>query len=268
MDSSTMMGLQQAITYTLIEYIMMTPMMHFNETLVGEKHGHKGNYHYLTEEAKLLIRTILKELHFLHKDGKCPDKITVSNIFVKYGRAELKGVYLCEKEDTMIFRNYKEVYEIIMGTVLREHSKDDIPDDVMRLLLLMTSQATAIDMEYVICTHASLVPLGNREAFFMKMYKQIMFVLPEEKPTAQKKILQALPYDLYWYNKLEGNSEIEELFRNAIVHDMDDYHVGRRYTSDDFQLILWVSFPMLLPRMQEEHEKEKHLRPLNIHSLL
>uniref|UniRef100_A0A0E0JYU8 Protein kinase domain-containing protein n=1 Tax=Oryza punctata TaxID=4537 RepID=A0A0E0JYU8_ORYPU len=105
-------------------------MMHKNKKLVGENRKVEGKHNYLTEEAKLLFRTILAEVHFLHEDGKCPKKITKSDIFVKNGRAELKGVDLCKKEDTMILQNYKEVYEIIMETVFQQHS-NDIPDDVM-----------------------------------------------------------------------------------------------------------------------------------------
>uniref|UniRef100_A0A0D3F426 Uncharacterized protein n=1 Tax=Oryza barthii TaxID=65489 RepID=A0A0D3F426_9ORYZ len=281
------MGKPSAKTFTLAQYTAITPMMHKNKKLIGENRKVKGEhirYNYLTEEAKLLLRTILAEVYFVHEDEQCLKKITKSDIFVKNGRAEFKGVDLCKKEDTMIFQNYKEVHKIFMETVFQQNSKD-IPEDVMHLLRLMTSRATAIDMKYAIYTHACLVPLENREAFFMKMYKQITKVLPEDKPTAHKKILQALPYALDWYNKLQGNSLLEELFmwkendsrkgitcflnsyRNATTHDMDNYCTGNGYTSDDYQLILCVTFPMLLPRMQEELEKAGHLKILKLHSM-
>uniref|UniRef100_A0A0E0CJJ1 Uncharacterized protein n=1 Tax=Oryza meridionalis TaxID=40149 RepID=A0A0E0CJJ1_9ORYZ len=276
---------QQQVLIPLTQYVMMaqTLMMHINENLFGKNSAMK--FHVLTEEAKRLIRTILKQLYFFHRNGQCPEKFTESNVFVTIsGRAKLVGVKLGDKNDTMVFQNYQDAHRIIVETVFQKRWKE-IPADMMHLLRLMRSRATAIHMGYVICTHASLVPLENRESFFMKMYKHIMHVLPRDKPTAHRNILQALPYDLDWYNKLQGNDLLEELFssnkggygngsteflrfyRNATVHDMDHYY-KRRYTPNEFQLILAVTYPLLLPRMQEELEKEKHLRILRLDSLL
>uniref|UniRef100_A0A0E0G5C5 Uncharacterized protein n=1 Tax=Oryza nivara TaxID=4536 RepID=A0A0E0G5C5_ORYNI len=268
MQGGTESAMAQQVLIPLTQYVMMahTLMMHINKNLFGKNSATK--FHVLTEEAKRLIRTILKQLYFFHRNGQCPEKFTESNVFVtSSGRAKLIGVKLGDKNDTMVFQNYQDAHRIIVETVFQKRWKE-IPADMMHLLRLMRSRATAIRMGYVICTHASLVPLENREPFFMKI-----------------NILQALPYDLDWYNKLQGNDLLEELFssnkggygngsteflrfyRNATVHDMDHYY-KRRYTPNEFQLILAVTYPLLLPRMQEELEKEKHLRILRLDSLL
>lgn len=272
---------QQEITLT--QYIEQTQIMYKNTELVGEKLARK--YHILTEEAKRLIRTLLKELYYFHKEGKCPEHFKKSNVFVtRFGEAKLRDVSFGGKDNSTVLQNYKDACTIIKETVFQQYKKD-IPEDMMHLLRLMGSPATVIDMEYVICTHASLVPLENRKTFFMRMYDHINSVLSHDKPSVQRHILQALPYGIEWYNKLKGNRLLEELFewkkdeskkgtkvflksyRNATVHEMDDYCRREKYTSDDFQLILSVTFPNLLPRMQEELEKVKQLRDLKFDSL-
>ena len=39
------------------------------------------------------------------------------------------------------------------------------------------------------------------------------------------------------------------------------------YTKDDFESVLLVTYPICLPRMQEELEKHEQLRDLNLHNL-
>lgn len=237
----------------------------------------------MTEKAKLVSRALLIELYFLHKMGKCPQHFDESNVFIREdGIAEIRECNLDDKSDSKVFENYQDAHKIIVEIVLQQH-KDDIPKDVKHLLNLMNNPNKAINMEleYLICTHASLVPLRNRETFFLWMYRHIMFMLPCDKPAGD------MPYKSYWHKKLKGDNLLKKLFRrekdmcykkeitdflksyrNAIVHGMDKYSEERiRYTPDDIQLILLITFPMLLPRMQEELWENKQLEDLQLDSL-
>uniref|UniRef100_A0A0D9VF66 Uncharacterized protein n=1 Tax=Leersia perrieri TaxID=77586 RepID=A0A0D9VF66_9ORYZ len=265
----------------LVGYIKHTPVM-----LVGPTPGRV--YCLITEEAKFVIRSLLKELYFLHKRGKCPQNFNESNVFIREdGMVQLRGCYLDDKSDSLVFKNYKDASNIIEKILFGQH-KEDIPEDVMHLLNLMNTQdkVFSMDLEYLICTHASLVPLRNRETFFLWMYTHIMFVLPYDKSTERNEIINALQ-KVDWRDTLQEDSVLGKIFwrkrdgseeeidyflhcyRDTVFHGTDKYNAkGKRYTPDDIQLILWVTFPMLLPTMQQELWNKNQWRALKLDGLL
>lgn len=277
---------QETIT-PLTQYIRQTPIMHTNINPVGEKSGRI--YCMMTEEAKLLISSLLEALHHFHINGDCLLHFNASNVVVTTsGRVKLKDINFQGKMDSLILYDYGNAHKILQRTMF---TSSVIPEDIKHLLQLMNSPR-AIDMEYVIRTHASLVPLRNRFQFFYDMYEQITSVL-DNRPE-KKRILNALPCPRDWHKRLQGNALLEESFhggytsydpnggpivflkfyRNTLMHRMERYlkplkcnpHIRPlNYTRDDFEKILVVTYPMCLPIIQEELENENQLRTLNLH---
>lgn len=235
-------------------------------------------HNVMTDEVRLVIRAIIIELYFLHKMGKCPRRFDESNVFIREdGVAQLRDCCLDDKSDFKVFENYLDAKKIIVKTVFQQQKY--IPEDVRHLLKLIdtSDKVIGMELEYLICTHASLVPLRNRGSFFLWMYEHISFVLPES--IMHKDILKDLPYKSNWYDKLIRNDLLKKLFRlekysegiyaflvsyrNANDHSME----GKIYNPDDIQQALWVTFPILLPRMQEELWKNEQLKALQLDSL-
>lgn len=280
----------QEIITPLTQYISRPTTIMRNIKLVGDKSGRK--YWMMTEKAKLLIRSLLKALRHFHINGVCLLHFNESNVVVTIsGRVKLKDIHIQGKNDSFILDNYRDARAILLTTMFTSTSV--IPEDINHLLELMNS-GWAIHMDYVISTHASLVPLGNRFQFFYKMYEQITSVLNNTRE--KTRILDALPYLCDWHTRLQSNALLEESFRggytsydpnggpivflqfyrNALAHRMErclkplknNPHIRPlKYTQDDFEKILVVTYPEYLPKIQEELENENQLRALNLHDL-
>ena len=235
-------------------------------------------HNVMTDEVRLVIRAIIIELYFLHKMGKCPRRFDESNVFIREdGVAQLRDCCLDDKSDFKVFENYLDAKKIIVKTVFQQQKY--IPEDVRHLLKLIdtSDKVIGMELEYLICTHASLVPLRNRGSFFLWMYEHISFVLPES--IMHKDILKDLPYKSNWYDKLIRNDLLKKLFRlekysEGIYAFLVSYRnandlsmEGKIYNPDDIQQALWVTFPILLPRMQEELWKNEQLKALQLDSL-
>ncbi|XP_052142674.1 uncharacterized protein LOC127762268 [Oryza glaberrima] len=267
-----------------LEFKPFVEYMHIQVMLVGPTCQRVRRL--MSEEAKFVIRSLLKELYFLHRRGKCPRNFDESNVFIREdGAVQLRECYLEDKSDSMVSENYKDARNIIEKIVFKQ-KKEDIPEDVMHLLNLMnTDKVISMELEYLICIHASLVSLRNRETFFLWMYRHIMFVLKGDESTYKNDIINAWQ-KLDWGDKLHNfrplkkyfkcekygsKEEIVDFFnsyRDIIFHGMDKCKANRkRYTPDDIQLILWATFPMLLPTMQQELWKKKQLRDLKLDGL-
>ncbi|KAM3407443.1 hypothetical protein ACQJBY_001074 [Aegilops geniculata] len=277
----------------LTQYITsLKPIMH-TVKLVGEMRNH-WFYWVVAEKAKHLMASIIRALHNLHEVNICPVQFCASNIVVTYyGRVKIK-VACFKKTVPMVRKNYEDASNIIMDTLFADYKLTIIPKDVDHLLSLMKSPI-AIGMKYVIGTHASLIPLGNRFQFYLDMCDHITSVVDAE---LRSNIHGALddPYGKNWsvllkynilleesfyrsgssYNTKKGAIEFLRFYRNTLAHRMDKckkplQNVGDFrtliYTKEDIEMILLVTYPMILPRMQEELQNHKRLKDLNLHNL-
>ncbi|KAF0932697.1 hypothetical protein E2562_011992, partial [Oryza meyeriana var. granulata] len=274
----------------LTEYIIGTLILHKNVKPVGEKNGKKVCC-MMTEEAKRLIRSLLKALYIFHQHGKCPAQFDETNIVVlkEDGKVKLTDIAFEDKGDLLVLRNYQNAH-LILQIILSQLLPDNVPEDIKHLLELMSS-SRSIQMGYVIYTHASLVPVGNRFQFFLQMYEKLKSVLGR---AAHQNILDALPYG-NWHEILEGNHLLNESFhgrrtpyninggptvflnfyRNTVVHRMQRHgqplkyssYKKLKYTPDEFEEILAVTFLLYLPKIQEVLEERKMLRALNLENL-
>ncbi|EAY85500.1 hypothetical protein OsI_06880 [Oryza sativa Indica Group] len=239
----------------------------------------------MTEEAKRLIRSLLKALHIFHQHGVCPGQFDESNIvLLKDGKLKFRDITFEAKDETGVLRNYQNVH-LILSQLL----PDNVPEDIKHLLDLMSSSRSS-QMGYMIYTHASLVPLGNRFQFFLQMYEKLKSVLGRAE---HQNILDAVPYG-DWYKILEDNHLLNNSFhgrrtpyninggptvflnfyRNTVVHRMENHgqplkysYKKLRYTSDEFEEMLAVTFPLYLPKIQEVLDERKMLRALNLENL-
>ncbi|KAM3401074.1 hypothetical protein ACQJBY_005712 [Aegilops geniculata] len=277
----------------LTQYITsLKPIMH-TVKLVGEMRNH-WFYWVVAEKAKRLMASIIRALHDLHEVNICPVQFCASNIVVTYyGRVKIR-VACFKKTVPMVRKNYEDASNIIMETLFADYKLTIIPKDVDHLLSLMKSPI-AIGMKYVIGTHASLIPLGNRFQFYLDMCDHITSVMNAE---LRSNIHGALddPYGENWsvllkynifleesfyrsgssYNTKKGAIEFLRFYRNTLAHRMDKckkplQNVGDFrtliYTKEDIEMILLVTYPMILPRMQEELQNHKRLKDLNLHNL-
>ncbi|XP_037456322.1 uncharacterized protein LOC119326840 [Triticum dicoccoides] len=276
----------------LVQYVSrLKPVMHI-VTPVGEMRGR--TYQVVTEEGKRLMASLIRTLHDFHRAGKCPEQFCASDIAVtSTGRVKHTNTSLLRgKTDELVLRNYEDARDIFEKTVFDGYDPTLIPEDIKHLLQLMTSPG-AISAEYVISTHASLVPLSNRYQFYLDMCDHITSVL--DGNPEQNDILSSLPYGDKWVEKLEGNLLLEESFHRSGPYDTEGSAMAflkfyrdtlmcrmenfmkpfksfpgmkpLEYTKGDFESVLLVTYPMCLPRMQEELEKHKQLRDLNLQNL-
>lgn len=278
----------------LTQYITsLKPIMHTVE-LVGEMRNH-WFYWVVAEKAKCLMASIIRALHDLHEANICPEQFCASNIVVtSYGRVKIRVAYF-KKTVPLVRKNYEDASNIIMDTLFADYKPTIIPEDVNHLLSLMKSPI-AIGMKYVIGTHASLIPLGNRFQFYLDMCDHITSVVYPE--LERSNIYGALdePYGENWsmllkynillkesfyrsgssYNTTKGAIEFLRFYRNTLAHRMDKcrkplQNVGDFrtliYTKEDIEMILLVTYPMILPRIQEVLQNHEQLKDLNLHNL-
>uniref|UniRef100_J3LC26 Uncharacterized protein n=1 Tax=Oryza brachyantha TaxID=4533 RepID=J3LC26_ORYBR len=195
-------------TEPLLEYIVRVLTVYKNVKSAGEKNGSRECW-ILTEEAKCLIRSLLKALYVFHHHGLCPGQFDESNIVIltKTGKAKFTRISVEDKDDSRILRNYQDTHAILQR-ILHQQPTDNVPEDINHLLDLLSSPRS-INMGYLIYTHASLVPLGNRFQFFLQMDEKIMLVLGR---AAHKNILNDVPYGDNWHKILQCNPLLKESF--------------------------------------------------------
>ncbi|XP_037456310.1 uncharacterized protein LOC119326810 isoform X1 [Triticum dicoccoides] len=277
----------------LTQYITSLKPIMRTVKLVGEMRNH-WFYWVVAEKAKSLMASIIRALHDLHEVNICPVQFCASNIVVTYyGRVKIRVACL-KKTVSMVRKNYEDASNIIMDTLFADYKPTIIPKDVDHLFSLMKSPI-ATGTKYVIGTHASLIPLGNRFQFYLDMCDHITSVVD---PELRSNIHGALddPYGENWsvlleynillkesfyrsgssYNTKKGAIEFLRFYRNTLAHRMDKCkkllkNVGDFrtliYTKEDIEMILLVTYPMILPRMQEELQNHKRLKDLNLHNL-
>lgn len=200
-----------------------------------------------------------------------------------------------KKTVPLVRKNYEDASNIIMDTLFADYKPTIIPGDVNHLLSLMKSPI-AIRMKYVIGTHASLIPLGNRFQFYLDMCDHITSVVYPELERSNIHGALDHPYGKNWsmlleynillkesfyrsessYNTTKGAIEFLRFYRNTLVHRMDKCKKPLQnvedfrtliYTKEDIEMILLVTYPMILPRMQEELQNHERLKDLNLHNL-
>lgn len=133
----------------LTEYIICPFLLYKNVEPVG-KNGKKVCC-MMTEEAKRLIRSLLKALHIFHQHGVCPGQFDESNIvLLKDGKLKFRDITFEAKDETGVLRNYQNVH-LILSQLL----PDNVPEDIKHLLDLMSSSRSS-QMGYMIYTHTLL----------------------------------------------------------------------------------------------------------------
>ncbi|XBJ23007.1 hypothetical protein VPH35_001277 [Triticum aestivum] len=271
--------------------------------LISNASQMRGRTHQVvTEEGRRLVASLIRTLHDFHRAGKCPERFCASDIAVtSTGRVKHTNI---GPTDELVLRNYEDARDIFEKTVFDGYDSALIlkalkqlqwgdPFLALKHLLQLRTSPGAICAEYVISTHASLVPLSNRYQFYLDMCDHITSVL--DGSPEQNDILSSQPYGDKWVEKLEGNLLLEESFhrsgpydtegsamtflkfyRDTLMCRMESFMKPLKsfpgvkpleYTKGDFESVLLVTYPMCLPRMQEELEKHKQLRDLNLHNL-
>lgn len=150
----------QAPEDSLIEYVSkhdMIVQIGQNILLVGEMQGR--SFWLTAEEAKRLIRSILKFIVNNHRNNKCLGPFNETNITVtSSGRAKFNHVDLEDKSDAGLRRNFEDARNIILNTIIKGYTLQQIPVDILHLICLKRYQLTK---GYFISNHASLVPVVN-----------------------------------------------------------------------------------------------------------
>ncbi|KAL6894045.1 hypothetical protein ACP4OV_008143 [Aristida adscensionis] len=254
---------------------MLTPIWNYTKANVVDcipsKNGRRligehSNEHYwlLEERTKRLVRSMIQEIDDVHEQGFCLSSFSYNNWFVNSkGSAVYKGMTLIQKNEASIKKNYSDLHAVILKTIFRNQSIQQIPQDFKALLALMKHRP--IGNSYLMRNYAALLPIENRIQFFMKAYELINFHLGWLDEGMKNRILSKLPYSKRWAEIVKGNGLLEyhfhyktrdtsgsaegfmEFYRDSNYHRMDICHqlpdVGE-YDAEEYETVFLVKYPL------------------------
>lgn len=181
--------------------------------------------------------------------------------------------------------NYLAAHDFITKNLL--HPDIPVPDDLKHLLKLMKSPESAT-MGPLISRHASVVPWVLRQQRFVLTYiSYIRHDLPDVDPAAAAMVLGEMPYLDDWIERAKNNKLLELFFNHrrdkyradatGFLDFIFDVSVNNRewcssrhfkpyppgeagYTADETEIVMTVTYPELMPTIQESLWKTNHLQ--------
>ncbi|KAL6623315.1 hypothetical protein ACP70R_033194 [Stipagrostis hirtigluma subsp. patula] len=243
----------------------------------------KVSYPLTSETGKRVLLSLIKLVEQVLASGNCLARFDPSNVFLTHsGQVLLKHVRIVEP----VYEARRHNIEDTLRVAKKLFEGCRVPPDIAHLLSLMEAQVKT----NLYSIHGSLVPHFNRGWGFIQCYEQIKFKITVAE---KNQILLKLPYINTWRSVIQCNlvlqetydfvlgsydprpgskSEIDqqlesaelflEFLRNGHSHRMQRKLIN---VACQFDLIVLVLFPLLLPRLQEailEVLKDRGLRLL------
>ncbi|CAN6184222.1 unnamed protein product [Urochloa humidicola] len=206
------------------------------------------------------------------------------SVFHDAGRLKFRDVGFEQSSPAGIRANYLNAHAFITKKLLQPEIP--VPDDMKHLLKLMKSPESAT-MGPLLSRHASMVCLGRRLGLVMTYIPYIRHLLPYVDPTAEAMILKEMPYLDDWIERAKKNKLLELFFNHRpdkthvdAIGLLDFYYyvsINRMkwcrsrwfepdggYTLDEVETLKTLTYPQLMPMVQEALWKTNHLEKAHV----
>ncbi|KAL6847606.1 hypothetical protein ACP4OV_022632 [Aristida adscensionis] len=205
-------------------------------------------------------------------------------VFPVAGRLKFRDVDLQQSTTAGIRTNYLDAHMFITKKLLQPEIP--VPDDIKHLLKLMKSPESA-SMGSLLSRHASFVCLGLRQGLVMTYIPYIRHILPFVDCNAEAMILREIPYLNDWIDRAKKNKLLELFFNHrkdkgradaiAFLNFYYEVSIDRMkwcrsswfksdggYTPEEVELVMAVTYPQLMPLIQEALWKTNHLEKAHV----
>ncbi|CAN6320801.1 unnamed protein product [Urochloa humidicola] len=202
------------------------------------------------------------------------------------GKLKFRDVMFQQSTPAGIQANYLDAHTLITKNLLQPGIP--VPDDIKHQLKLMKSPESAT-MGPLISRHSSVKPWGLRRGLVMTYIPYIRHVLPHVDPAAEATVLSELPYLDDWIERAKNNTLLElffnhrrdkyradatgllDFFYDISINKMEwcwsprlkpdgGYPSGESgYKPDETEIVTTVTYPELMPKIQESLWKTNHL---------
>ncbi|XP_034573391.1 uncharacterized protein [Setaria viridis] len=249
------------------------------------------------DESNMVVAEDTKELLFIPTES---DKIEPPRnlgpgeymipgqlVFPEPGKLKFRDVMFQQSTPGGIRANYLDAHAFITKNLLQPGIP--VPDDIKHQLKLMKSPESAT-MGPLISRHASVVPWGLRRGLVMSYIPYIRHVLPHVDPAAEATVLSEMPYLDDWIERAKNNKLLElffnhrrdkyradatgllDFFYDISINKMEwcwsrcfkpdgGYPPGESgYKPDETEIVTTVTYPELMPKIQESLWKTNHLQ--------
>ncbi|KAL6648514.1 hypothetical protein ACP70R_012738 [Stipagrostis hirtigluma subsp. patula] len=197
------------------------------------------------------------------------------------GRLKFKDVEFYESTPAGIQANFHDAHAFITKNLLQPEIP--VPDCIKHLLKLMKSPESAT-MGPLIARHASVVCFALRMLVVMRYIQYVRHALPYQDRAAAATVLEEMPYLDDWIERAKKNKLLELIFnhrRDKYLRDnatgfLDFYYdvsingmewcwsrwfkPDGGYTLDEAETVAVVTYPELMPKIQESLWKTGHLK--------
>ncbi|KAF8717956.1 hypothetical protein HU200_025418 [Digitaria exilis] len=246
------------------------------------------------DESNLVVSNDTREMlfhpikpHKIKLPQNLPTDVFVSpglSVFPDTGRLKFRDVEFEQSSPTGIRANYLDAHAFITKKLLQPEIP--APDDIKHLLKLMKSPESAT-MGPLLSRHASVVCMGQRLGLAMTYIPYIRQLLPCIDQTAEAMILKEMPYLDDWTERAKKNKLLELFFNHRPDKTRVDaagfldfyYYVsinrmkwcrshwfkpGGGYTPDEIETVKTLTYPELMPTIQEALWRMNHLEKAHV----